>query len=271
MKHLMLSALLVAHTAMVAQAQTSVISGRIRSADGQAAAGVRVALASPNANGEITSDMLGSITTTDVTGHYSIDNVPPGRYGIIAGPVSSPTFYPGKAIGSLATILTIARGSTITGVDFTLVTLVRTERGPMFILLNPQNAGPRQTIRGSVVLDGPLVSAFLPELKINFIQTAGISSSTVSPFNGGPALTSRPLSSIWAAVKPDGSFKIELEADGYLISVTRADNKPLLGFVLKSITLGAFDLLRETAIINGAIPGEIRITLTPVQVNRPIK
>jgi hypothetical protein len=224
-----------------------------------------VALASPNANGEITSDTLAGITTTDETGRYSIDSVPPGRYGIIAGAVSSPTYYPGTANGSLATILTVARGSTTTGMDFRLVTSAQTERGSIIILQNQQNAQHSQTVLGGVVLDGPLISAFLPNLKINFTRIMETSNSAAVFVTGVPGFVS------WAAVKPDGSFKLDLEPAGYKISVARADNKPLEGFVLKSITLGSIDLLRERAVVNAANPGEILITLTPVQVNRPLK
>jgi hypothetical protein len=54
--------------------------------DGKPAAGVRVAAVSPDANGQITSaDTLVAITKTDVNGDYRIENIPQGRYGIVAG------------------------------------------------------------------------------------------------------------------------------------------------------------------------------------------
>src|SRR5580765_7476916 len=108
--------------ALLAQADTGAITGRVLGMDGLPAAGVRVALASPDANGKITSEILTGITVTDDTGHYRIENIPAGRYGIIAGAVAAPTFYPGTANSTGANLVTVQRGTTVVYLDFSLVT-----------------------------------------------------------------------------------------------------------------------------------------------------
>jgi hypothetical protein len=41
--------------------------------------------------------VLASLTLTDGSGAYRLENVPPGRYRIAAGLLDAPTFYPGVA------------------------------------------------------------------------------------------------------------------------------------------------------------------------------
>ena len=62
------------------------------------------------------------ITQTDGKGSYRLDNVPPGRYYIVAD-VLAPTYYPGTSNLDTATIVTIRDGTTLTGLDFVAVTL----------------------------------------------------------------------------------------------------------------------------------------------------
>jgi hypothetical protein len=63
---------------------------------------------------------LVSQTITDDSGHYRLDNIPPGRYYIQAGPIDFPTFYPGVTAPPNATSLLIGAGAVIEGIDFTL-------------------------------------------------------------------------------------------------------------------------------------------------------
>ncbi len=99
------------------------ITGIIRLPGGGPAAGVRVAamvvpgvrLAANNAS------ELATITQTDSNGRYQLDGIPPGRYFIVAGAVSSPTFHPGTQAQNAASIVTVTRDArTLTGVDIAL-------------------------------------------------------------------------------------------------------------------------------------------------------
>ena len=279
MKRLPLIVLFVANIALFAQADTGAITGRIVGMNGRPAAGVRVALASPDANGKITSDILTGLTVTDETGHYRIENIPPGRYGIIAGAVAAPTFYPGTANSSGANFMTVLRGTTTSGLDFTLATpsvpipgAQNTFDPPLqaqiIAQLNQQLALPGQVFVGRVVIDGPVISSFLPDLKITFSRMAGSSSATANP----AALKSASvIYSISTNVKLDGSFRMDLKPMPYRISVARADNKRLEGFVVKSITLGTTDLLKEELKADSPVTGEIVITLQPIPMAGPIK
>jgi Carboxypeptidase regulatory-like domain len=120
LKHILATALFVAFSARLAGAQTAAVTGQVRAADGTPAAGVRVALASINETGGVTADVLAGITTTDNKGRYRIENIEAGRYGLVAGPVGSPTYFPGVPTAAEAKVLSIESRATIAGLDFTL-------------------------------------------------------------------------------------------------------------------------------------------------------
>src|SRR5688572_4236759 len=107
MKAALLALLLMAPFTL-SQRESGVVTGRLLSADGKAAAGVRVMAVAVDA-----PEVLSAITETDATGAYRLENLAPGRYRIRAGLVDFPTDYPGE--------ITVTRGSVQTGVDFTLV------------------------------------------------------------------------------------------------------------------------------------------------------
>ena len=99
------------------------ITGTIRLSGGGPAAGMRVAaMVVPGvrlvANG---ASELAAITQTDSNGRYQLDGIPPGRYFIVAGAVSSPTFFPGTLVQNAASIVTVTRDArTLTGIDIAL-------------------------------------------------------------------------------------------------------------------------------------------------------
>jgi hypothetical protein len=275
MKKLPLIVLFIANLGLLAQGNTGAITGRILGMDGLPAAGVRVAIASPDANGKIASDILAGITTTDESG-------PPGRYGVVAGAVATPTFYPGTSNASVAGLVSVERGSTKAGMDFALATPSAPQPGsqntvtPAMLAqaiaqLNQQLALPGQVITGRVVVDGPLVSTFLPNLRVTFSRIVGASTATVLPGGGWMSNRGNVLYSVSTNVKLDGSFKMELKPLPYRISVGRADGKRLDGFAVKSIALGSTDITKQELNVNGAVSGEIVITLQSIPLAGPIK
>jgi hypothetical protein len=91
---LLLSALLV--QTVSPRIEGGIVAGTLRQRDGSPAAG--------------NASTLVVLTQTDAAGHYRLEDIPPGRYYIVAGPVNTPTFYPGaQNVGS---------GTTSDGIDF---------------------------------------------------------------------------------------------------------------------------------------------------------
>ena len=64
---------------------------------------------------------MARIGQTDQTGHYKLEDVPPGRYYITAGFVALPTYYPGVSSAREAQIVEVGPGTALVNLDFTLV------------------------------------------------------------------------------------------------------------------------------------------------------
>jgi hypothetical protein len=94
----------------------------LRLQDGAPAAGVRVVAQAIAGPGEPSNDgsAFASLAETDAGGSYRLEGLPPGRYHIAAGFVSSLTYYPGVATLAEARPVTIALGSKVEGIDFAL-------------------------------------------------------------------------------------------------------------------------------------------------------
>jgi hypothetical protein len=75
---------------LCAQSNTGVISGQLRSSDGQPAKGVRVSAMEIPAAGAGAPTLLAGIAETDDSGRYRLADIPPGRYYITAGFVGLP-------------------------------------------------------------------------------------------------------------------------------------------------------------------------------------
>lgn len=111
------------------QARPGVLTGQLRKGDGTPAEDVRViAQLAPPPNirpEEGTQYYIAPSPTrtvfTDDQGHYRLENVPPGRYYIVAGLLGQATYYPGAAEDNRATIVTVTPDSN-QNFDFTLVT-----------------------------------------------------------------------------------------------------------------------------------------------------
>src|SRR5688572_31646184 len=121
MKKLLRVALYVLFASSLAGAQfpTGTISGQIATREGRPAAGVRVsAMAVPETGTQAGStNSLVGIGMTDEGGRYRLENIPPGRYYVVAGLVDSPTYYPGVPTANGATSLSVLSGTPITGIN----------------------------------------------------------------------------------------------------------------------------------------------------------
>ena len=102
--------------------QNGTIVGVLRNAAGTPAAGVRVsAMTRPDAVSDLlAASAFASLAETDSAGRYRLENVPPGRYYIVAGRVDAPTYYPGVVQPNEGTVVQITPGLSISGIDFVL-------------------------------------------------------------------------------------------------------------------------------------------------------
>ena len=121
-------ALLVAMAMLAAQGisvlpnQSGTVTGSLRTATGTPAAGVRVsALAKPEVLIELNeATCLAGIAETDASGRFRLENIPPGRYYIVAGRIDMPTFYPGVVNANDGMVILVTPGATLPGIDFVL-------------------------------------------------------------------------------------------------------------------------------------------------------
>jgi len=150
--------------------QSSVVEGRVFSKDGKPVGGVRVGImAIPEANAVEGTEALLSLSQTDDEGHYRLENVPPGRYFLVAGSVDVPVYFPGGRKASEATPVVVAGSSILRDRDFHLTS-------PLTL-----------KVRGRVVGEGK-----------NAITQVTIMSRSVGPANPNPTP---------ALIAPDGTFE----------------------------------------------------------------
>jgi hypothetical protein len=104
-----------------ARPQFGVISGQVR-ADGSPVVGTRVAAIPVDEAEALTSEesILASLAQTDKQGRFRLENVPPGRYFIMAGYLDAPGYFPGVTRRQQARVVVVTAGSTTERIDFSL-------------------------------------------------------------------------------------------------------------------------------------------------------
>jgi len=117
MKRLLWIALLIP-VMTLPQTGKGVVAGRLRTPDGGPAAGVRVAMMALSGTNDPAPGVLDGIASTDAAGNFRMENIAPGRYYIVAGLVDSPTYFPGVATATDATVITVTSTTPVTGMDF---------------------------------------------------------------------------------------------------------------------------------------------------------
>jgi hypothetical protein len=106
-----------------AQSGASSISGRVVYPDGTPAAGVRVSAIAEPQEKELGSNVYAalSLSETDAGGRYRLENVPAGRYLVVAtGKIDLPTYYPGVSDVARASVVTVQKNAPIDGIDFSM-------------------------------------------------------------------------------------------------------------------------------------------------------
>jgi hypothetical protein len=200
-----------------ARPEFGTISGRLRDSNGAPAAGIRVAVMPVEGDVAVAraSATLSSISQTDSSGLYRLENVPPGRYLIMAGLLAFPSYYPGVTAPPQARIVTIGAGQDLINLDFAIVTVSNT-------VVNVVAEPGRPPITGRISVDdgSPLPAwpvQLMPSIEVR--GRAGI-------------VTSLKVNQLARA-----SFAPYLPAD---FSITRLP----LGYYLKSMTFGTVDLTK---------------------------
>jgi hypothetical protein len=234
------------------QASTGAVTGQIRLISRAAASGVRVsvmAVTDSVESNEVT--VLDRIAQTDSQGRYRLEDVPPGRYFIVAGDLSAPTYYPGTSLLKDARIVTVAAGSIVAAIDFQILRL------PTVPVMLPSKV-PDFT-SGKVVLEGGRPLPFLLPLYV----FAGANKTFVGPdgvrVRGGGTFGAVP-------VERNGSFKLSLEDGEYVISLITSLGDPLGqndGYAVKSMVSGSSDLMKDKLKVVGRKASPITITLAP--------
>src|SRR5262245_53003103 len=112
MNKVLLASLLLTRMSVALHAQNGVVTGQVRDASGKPIDAVRVAATEPSSN------VLIAIGETSSTGQYRLENIPPGRYYIMAGLIDYPTYYPGVTGEAGAKAVEIRGGKTVEGVNF---------------------------------------------------------------------------------------------------------------------------------------------------------
>ena len=106
----------------LAAAEGGIVAGTVRGADGRPAAKVRVGVMAVPEAGRVVfgAGTLVSQGETDASGEFQIEEVPPGRYYIVAGSLQVPTFYPGVGEMKTAKTIQVVAKASVRGLDFQL-------------------------------------------------------------------------------------------------------------------------------------------------------
>jgi hypothetical protein len=94
------------------------VSGRILAAGGAPAANVRVAVMVAGDTQQPGDVALMSLGETDSSGRYRLENVPPGRYYVVVGPVGAPLYFPGVSSTNSASVVMVGPGIAVANIDF---------------------------------------------------------------------------------------------------------------------------------------------------------
>ena len=252
--------------APIPRIDTGTVTGVVRLPDGTPAVGVRVAAMVPPDRGfnPGNASELTAIGKTDDSGRYRLEDVPPGRYYIVAGRVDAPTFYPGVPSMAGATALSVTAGAALTEIDFVISAASARPPDPTDNLqqyrvlipniLNVPSVPPLQ-VPGRILMDANSPDKKLPV----WVTLNARNNGSPKMVSGGLGLTliSSGSSTLRAPVAPDGSFTVPLTSGESTISVQALPE----GYTVKSMTSGSTDLLARPVNVQTGM-AEIVIVLT---------
>jgi len=223
----------------VALAEGGAVAGTIRGPDGNPAAQVRVGVMSVPEAGRGRPAGAGTLVSqvaTDSAGKFQLDDVPPGRYYIVAGRLETPTFYPGVRDMGSAKLIQVAAKATVRDIDFVIsgTSVVSTTVSLPIVRVN-----------GRIVLKNDKAS-MPPNITLQIFPAAGTavgvpSGTIVSAAIAAAPSVRVPQTNVTIPVDPDGRFKADLYAADQHVSVVGLPP----GYSVVSLTSGGANLLTQ--------------------------
>jgi len=272
------------------------VTGQLRTVDGAPAIAIRVAaMPVPTSNAKpedgvqyFTYPPSEASTLTDTQGRYTLRNLPPGRYYIMAGAFGEPVYYPGIDNMERATAITLSPGSNSANLDFKIPKL---RGGTISGRVNTANRDPElkvtllggkleELLDATIEQDGSFRFGHVPPgtyLVGLFPRPPGFSSLVV-PVNDrdvtGLALAppsthtvtgrivvdngplphallafSTPQSYVDAELKADGTFSTKLHAARHNVDLAGMP----VGYSVSSVRIGSQDATEGFAVTNADI------------------
>src|SRR5215471_19357471 len=92
---------------VLAGTRTGVISGQVRSQSGSPVPGIRVAAMEAPEMGTQDSavSVMAGLTLSDENGNYRLEDIPVGKYFVVAGNLNDLTYYPNSIILTAVTLI----------------------------------------------------------------------------------------------------------------------------------------------------------------------
>jgi hypothetical protein len=198
--------------------------------------GVRVsALTKPDELTDLAqSTSLSAIAETDASGRFRLENIPPGRYYVVAGRLDMPTFYPGVVTPGEGTVILVTPGLTVPGIDFVLNNV------SMGRALSPGSVAPSWVIPIQTRMEG---GGKVPMFALGWFPVLRLSRT-------GNARIETPLASASVTV-PETEYRATIA------------NLPE-GYTVKSFTFGATDLTADPLQLAPLVPAAPRAASVPV-------
>jgi len=222
----------------VALAEVGAVTGTLRGPDGSPAAQVRVGvMAMPQAGRgrPAGAGTLVSQVATDVNGRFQLEDVPPGRYYIVAGRLETPTFYPGvRDMGSAKLIQVVAK-ATVRDIDFVMSGTSVVPTAASVVSATPL---PGVRVTGRIVLKNS-GAQMPPNITLQIFPVAGGSPPVLAAATGNPIAV--PQANVTIPIDPDGRFRADLVAADQHLSVVGLPP----GYSLVSMTSGKTNLLTQ--------------------------
>jgi hypothetical protein len=236
LKPSVLASIVFAQVAVGAQARTGTVAGVIRAADGSPAANIRVtAMAAEKGPLDAAATYL-SFAASDENGRYRLENIPPGRYHIVAGRIDVPTYYPGTTDRSGARDVLVAADAIVGDVDFVVdPASLRAPNPPSRLTFAPPPANPvsqQRRVAGQLVIPGR------PSGPTLIIGSARVRAERLSD---GVVVTVESA--------PNGRFTLSLEDGEYRIQIT-----PPRGYAVKSAFFESVDLRMQPIRVDPSFP-----------------
>jgi hypothetical protein len=150
--------------------------------------GIRVAAVAKAGTPEeaISGASMAGIAETDEQGRFVLENIPPGRYIIAAGRLDRQTYHPGTQRPEDATVVTIAPGAVIVGINFVVGSASFGRASPLGVMFLAQLADVPVTVAGEngekfpVSAGGKIVRVLLSSTTIPVAAAMPVDGNTIS-------------------------------------------------------------------------------------------